>query len=222
MVARIGWLRAAVLGANDGLISTAALMVGVAAAEASRGSILVSGVAGLVAGAMSMAAGEYVSVSSQKDVETAELDREKFELAEYPEAELAELREIYVQRGLSEELAEQVAQALTAHDALGAHARDELGLTEAAAARPIEAAGASAVTFSAGAAIPLIVAVLSPQAVVGPAIAVATVLGLVGLGALGAWAGGAPMLRPVLRVTFWGLMALAVTALVGRLFGAVG
>ena len=221
VVARIGWLRAAVLGANDGLISTAALMVGVAAAEASRGSILVSGVAGLVAGAMSMAAGEYVSVSSQKDVEKAELDREKFELAEYPEAELAELREIYVQRGLSEDLAGQVAEALTAHDALGAHARDELGLTEAAAARPIEAAGASAVTFSAGAAIPLIVAVLSPQAVVGPAIAVATVLGLVGLGALGAWAGGAPMLRPVLRVTFWGLMALAVTALVGRLFGAV-
>lgn len=221
VVARIGWLRAAVLGANDGLISTAALMVGVAAAEASRGSILVSGVAGLVAGAMSMAAGEYVSVSSQKDVEKAELDRETFELAEFPEAELAELREIYVQRGLSPELAGQVAEALTAHDALGAHARDELGLTEAAAARPVEAAAASAVTFSAGAAIPLIVAVLSPQAVVGPAIAMAAVLGLVGLGALGAWAGGAPMLRPVLRVTFWGMLALGVTALVGRLFGAV-
>ena len=221
MVARIGWLRAAVLGANDGLISTAALMVGVAAAEASKGNILVTGVAGLVAGAMSMAAGEYVSVSSQKDVETAELERERAELTADPEAELAELREIYVRRGLSDDLAGQVAEALTARDALEAHARDELGLTEAAQAQPVQAALASAVTFSVGAAVPLLVAVLSPQSVVGPAIAVATVIGLVVLGALGAWAGGAPMLKAVLRVTFWGVMALAVTALVGRLFGAV-
>lgn len=221
MVERIGWLRAAVLGANDGLISTAALMVGVAAAEVSKGNILVSGIAGLVAGAMSMAAGEYVSVSSQRDVETAELDREKAELAADPEAELAELREIYVRRGLSETLAGQVAEALTAHDALGAHARDELGLTVEASARPVQAAVTSALTFSAGAAIPLLVAVISPQASVGIAIALATVAGLVALGALGAWAGKAPMLRPVLRVTFWGIVALAVTALVGRLFGGV-
>lgn len=220
-IARIGWLRAAVLGANDGLVSTAALMVGVAAAEAGKGSVLVSGVAGLVAGAMSMAAGEYVSVSTQADTEQAELAREQTELAADPVAEMEELQSIYRQRGLDAALARQVAEALTAHGALEAHARDELGLTAAAEAKPIQAAAASAVTFALGAALPLAVTALTPTPAVLPAVAVSTVLGLMVLGALGARAGGAPIAKSVIRVTFWGALALAVTAGVGRLFGAV-
>lgn len=221
-VARIGWLRAAVLGANDGLVSTAALMVGVAAAEAAKGGVLVSGVAGLVAGAMSMAAGEYVSVSTQADTEKAELGRERTELEADPAAELAELQSIYEHRGLDADLARRVAEALTAHDALEAHARDELGLTEAAGARPIQAAAASAVSFSIGAALPLIVTLASPEPLLLPLVGGTTLFGLAILGAMGARAGGAPITRSVLRVTFWGALALAVTAAVGRLFGAAG
>jgi VIT1/CCC1 family predicted Fe2+/Mn2+ transporter len=217
---RIGWLRAAVLGANDGIVSTAALVVGVAAAQSGRSAVLVAGLAGLVAGAMSMAAGEYVSVSSQADTERADLARERRELAEQPEAELRELQRIYVDRGLDEELALRVAQQLSAGDILTAHARDELGITEAMSARPIQAALASAATFAVGAALPLVVAAIVPEGAIIPLVATASLVCLAGLGALAAGAGGAGKLRGAVRVTFWSLIALAVTALVGRLFGA--
>lgn len=220
--ARIGWLRAAVLGANDGLVSTASLVVGVASAEASSRAVLVAGVAGLVAGAMSMAAGEYVSVSSQADTEQADLARERKELATDPEFELDELTGIYVKRGVSPELARQVAIDLTAKDALAAHARDELGFTDTSAARPLQAAVASAATFAAGAILPILIALLVPVQRVTTAVALGTVLGLVTLGATAAVTGGAPVGRSVVRVTFWGVLAMTATALAGRLFGASG
>jgi VIT1/CCC1 family predicted Fe2+/Mn2+ transporter len=217
---RIGWLRAAVLGANDGIVSTAALLVGVAAAEGTRSSTLVAGIAGLVAGAMSMAAGEYVSVSSQADTEKADLGRERRELAESPEAELDELQRIYIKRGLESGLARRVAEQLTAHDVLGAHAHDELGIIETQAARPIQAALASAATFSVGAALPLIIAVISPARSIIPAVSLGSLISLAVLGAVAAGAGGASRLRGSMRVTFWSALALALTATVGRLFGA--
>lgn len=218
---RIGWLRAAVLGANDGIVSTASLVVGVAAAEAERGAVLVAGVAGLVAGAMSMASGEYVSVSSQSDTERADLARERSELATMPEAELAELAGIYERRGLSPELARQVAAELTAGDGLAAHARDELGISDTTAARPVQAALASAATFAVGAALPLVVVWLVPPAALVAWVAATSLIFLAALGALAARAGGAPMGRAALRVTFWSALAMGATALVGRLFGAV-
>jgi vacuolar iron transporter family protein len=218
---RIGWLRAAVLGANDGIVSTASLIVGVAAASAARGDILVAGVAGLVAGAMSMAAGEYVSVSSQSDAEQADLARERAELATDPDFELAELASIYVARGIAPDLARQVAQQLTAKDALGAHARDELGISETMAARPIQAALASAVSFAAGAALPLLVVVFVSTAALIWATSIISLIGLAALGAISARLGGAPVWRAVARVTFWGAFAMAVTAAIGALFGAV-
>ena len=218
---RIGWLRAAVLGANDGVVSTASLVVGVAAADSGRGGVLVAGVAGLVAGAMSMAAGEYVSVSSQADTEKADLARETRELAQTPEHELEELRGIYVERGLDRELALRVAEQLTARGALTAHARDELGLTEMHAARPVQAALASALTFAAGAALPLVVAAVVPVERIILFVSGSTLVFLAGLGALAAGAGGAGRARGALRVTFWGALAMALTALVGRMFGAV-
>lgn len=216
---RIGWLRAGVLGANDGIVSTAALVVGVAAAESTRSSILLAGLAGLVAGAMSMAAGEYVSVSSQADTEKADLTRERRELSELPESELDELQGIYVQRGLDAGLARRVAEQLTAHDALAAHARDELGITETQTARPIQAAVASALTFSVGAALPLIVAVLAPPMHIIALVSAASLVSLAVLGTVAAHAGGASRLRGAVRVTFWSALALALTAAVGRLFG---
>jgi VIT1/CCC1 family predicted Fe2+/Mn2+ transporter len=217
---RIGWLRAAVLGANDGIVSTASLVVGVAAADASRASILVAGVAGLVAGAMSMAAGEYVSVSSQADTEKADIARERRELAESPEHELRELQSIYVRRGLDPQLAGKVAEQLMAGDALAAHARDELGISEILAARPVQAALASAATFAVGAALPLLTAVLVPGNV-SLAVSATSLFFLATLGGLAAQAGGAGVLRGALRVTFWGALAMALTAGVGRLFGTV-
>jgi len=216
---RVGWLRAAVLGANDGLLSTASLIVGVAAAEASRSSVLVAGVAGLVAGAMSMAAGEYVSVSSQSDTERADLERERIELATDGEHERAELASIYVGRGLDPQLANQVATQLMERDALGAHARDELGISEALSARPVQAAIASAATFAAGAALPLLVVLATPLRWIAWAVSGSSMIFLVLLGALSAYAGGAPMLRSITRVTFWGALAMALTAGVGALFG---
>lgn len=219
--AHIGWLRAAVLGANDGLISTSSLVVGVASAQAERGPVLLTALAGLVAGALSMAAGEYVSVSSQADTEQADLARERGELATQPEAEHRELTGIYQQRGLTPELAAEVATQLMAHDALGAHARDELGLSELTLARPLQAALASAGSFAAGAALPLLVVLLLPVGVVVPATIGASLLLLAALGALAARLGGARPLRGALRVTFWGAVAMAATALVGRLFGTV-
>lgn len=216
---RIGWLRAAVLGANDGIVSTASLVLGVAAAEASRSAVLIAGVAGLVAGAMSMAAGEYVSVSSQADTERADLARERGELAANPEAERRELQQIYMQRGLTAELSLEVAQQLMARDALGAHARDELGITEAQTARPIQAALASAATFSVGAALPLVITILSPTARVIEFVTIGSLLCLALLGAVAAHAGGASRVRGAARVTFWSALALAVTAIVGRVFG---
>jgi VIT1/CCC1 family predicted Fe2+/Mn2+ transporter len=218
---RIGWLRAAVLGANDGIVSTASLLVGVAAAGTSRSNVLIAGIAGLVAGAMSMAAGEYVSVSSQSDTEKADLEREKGELAATPEAELAELQGIYVDRGLDPQLAMRVAQQLTAHGALPAHARDELGMSDMTAARPIQAALASAATFSVGAALPLVTAALLPFGSVILAVFALSLVFLAALGMLAARAGGASILRGALRVTFWGALAMLITALVGRMFGAV-
>ncbi|WP_297511181.1 VIT family protein [uncultured Caulobacter sp.] len=220
-VSRIGWLRAAVLGANDGIVSTAALIVGVAAAQATRGPIVLAASAGLVAGAMSMAAGEYVSVASQADSESADLARERLELETQPEAELEEMTAIYVARGLTPDLARQVAVQLNAGDALAAHARDELGISEHLTARPVQAALTSATTFAVGAVMPLLVAILAPLPVILPVVTVATLIFLAVLGALGAWAGGAPPLKPMLRVTFWGALALAATALIGKLFGAV-
>ena len=219
-VERIGWLRAAVLGANDGIVSTASLIVGVAAAEASKGSILLTGAAGLVAGAMSMAAGEYVSVSSQADSEAADLGRERAELATLPAQELAELTAIYVARGLEPDLAAQVAQQLTAKDALGAHARDELGISPHTTARPVQAALASAATFAVGAALPIGAVMLAPPELTVSIVAGSTLVFLALLGAVGARAGGAGIWRAMSRVTFWGALALAVTAGVGRIFGA--
>jgi VIT1/CCC1 family predicted Fe2+/Mn2+ transporter len=218
-MSRIGWLRAAVLGANDGIVSTSSLILGVAASGAASRSILIAGVAGLVAGAMSMAAGEYVSVSSQADTENADLERERQELATQPEAEQAELTAIYVDRGLAPELAAQVATQLMAHDALGAHARDELSITETVTARPVQAALASAVTFALGAALPLLVVLLAPLSVLIWAVAISSLLFLALLGSLAAAAGGSPMLRAAVRVTFWGALAMALTAAVGALFG---
>lgn len=217
-VDRIGWLRAAVLGANDGLVSTASLVVGVAAAATGHGGILIAGVAGLAAGAMSMAAGEYVSVSSQSDTEKADLAREAVELAGDHEAETRELAGIYVGRGVAPDLATEVARQMMAHDALGAHARDELGISDITTARPIQAALTSAITFSAGAALPLVVAAVAPLDTLAIWVAVSALLGLAVLGALGARAGGAPVGRSVLRVVFWGALAMAITAGVGRLF----
>lgn len=217
---RIGWLRAAVLGANDGIVSTASLLVGVAAADTSRANILIAGVAGLVAGAMSMAAGEYISVSSQSDTEKADLGRETRELAQMPERELAELQGIYVKRGLDPGLALQVAQQLTAHDALAAHARDELGIIEIHVARPTQAALASAATFTAGAAAPLLVAAIVPIALLIPFVAGSSLVVLGVLGALAAGAGGAPPIRGSVRVMFWSTLAMGLTALVGKVFGA--
>lgn len=221
IVDRIGWLRAAVLGANDGIVSTASLIVGVAAASATRGDIIVAGVAGLVAGAMSMAAGEYVSVSSQADAEQADLARERSELANDPEFELAELTAIYAARGVSPDLARQVALQLTEKDALAAHARDELGISEVLAARPIQAALASAVSFAGGAAIPLLVVLVAPTAALIWATSIVSLIGLAALGAISARTGGAPISRAVARVTFWGAIAMGVTAAIGALFGAV-
>ena len=216
---RIGWLRAAVLGANDGIVSTSSLVLGVAASGAAPKSILIAGVAGLVAGAMSMAAGEYVSVSSQADTENADLARERQELAATPEAEHAEMTAIYVERGLEPELASQVATQLMAHDALGAHARDELGISEMVTARPVQAALASAATFAVGAALPLLVVLLAPQPALIWAVAISSLLFLALLGALAAVTGGSPVLRATARVTFWGALAMALTAGVGALFG---
>lgn len=211
-VTRMGWLRAAVLGANDGIVSTASLIVGVAAAAATKQPVL-------VAGAMSMGAGEYVSVSSQADTEAADLQRETEELATTPDRELDELTGIYRARGLTPELARQVAEQLTAHDALGAHARDELGLADMHRARPVQAALTSAATFAVGAALPLLVAFLVPLGQMAVAVSVASLLFLMLLGAIGAKAGGAPMLPGVLRVTFWGVAAMAATYAIGHLFG---
>ena len=218
---RIGWLRAAVLGANDGIVSTASLVVGVAAAQSGREGVLVAGVAGLVAGAMSMAAGEYVSVSSQSDTEKADLARERKELKESPESELQELRGIYVQRGLDADLALRVAEQLTAGGALAAHARDELGLTEVHTARPVQAALASSASFAAGAALPLLIAWVVPTGQIIAIVSASTLVLLAALGSLAAGVGGAGMVRGALRVTFWGALAMALTAGVGRLFGHV-
>lgn len=221
LVSRIGWLRAAVLGANDGIVSTASLIIGVAAAGAGRGEVLVAGTAGLVAGAMSMAAGEYVSVSSQADTEAADLDREERELEANPEAELAELATIYERRGLSPSLARQVATELSQEDALAAHTRDELGIIDHSIARPVQAALTSAITFTVGAALPLALVAIIPVARLVPAVAIASLIFLGVLGAIGARAGGAPVARATLRVTFWGALAMAATAGIGSLVGAV-
>jgi len=221
LVSRIGWLRAAVLGANDGIISTASLIVGVAAAAAKQNDVLIAAVAGLAAGAMSMAAGEYVSVSSQSDTEQADLARERKELSEHPEFELDELASIYVKRGVDAALARQVAQQLMAKDALTAHARDELGISEISTARPVLAAVTSAAMFSAGAAMPILMVVVSPAGVLVPIVSAASLGFLALLGAIGAMTGGANVLRATARVTFWGAFAMALTAGIGRLFGTV-
>jgi vacuolar iron transporter family protein len=216
---RIGWLRAAVLGANDGILSTASLVVGVAAAHAARGDILIAGSAGLVAGAMSMAAGEYVSVSSQADTERADLERERLELENDLEFERKELAGIYVERGLDPALAMEVADQLMAHDALGAHARDELGLTEIHTARPIQAALWSAITFAVGASLPLILALLTPQSGLIPVVAAGSLLSLALLGSLAARTGGAKVALGAARVTVWGALAMIATLGIGSLFG---
>lgn len=216
---RTGWLRAAVLGANDGIVSTASLVLGVAAAGADTRAVLVAGVAGLVAGAMSMAAGEYVSVSSQSDTESADLARERRELAENPEQEHAELVSIYVARGLDHSLASSVATQLTQHDALAAHARDELGISATLAAKPVQAALASAGTFALGAALPLVMVLLLPAPALMWGLAGSSLVFLALLGVLAARAGGAPVLASTMRVTFWGALAMALTAAVGAVFG---
>lgn len=216
---RIGWLRAAVLGANDGIVSTASLIMGVVAAEASRGNVLIAGVAGLVAGAMSMAAGEYVSVSSQSDTEKADLNRERRELEMNPEFEHRELAQIYVKRGLDNALAAQVAEQLMQHDALGAHARDELGISEIHTARPVQAALTSAATFAVGASLPLLALLIAPQNLIMTFVAGSSLICLGLLGSVAARAGGANLLVSATRVTFWGAMAMALTAGVGALFG---
>ena len=220
-VSRVGWLRAAVLGANDGIVSTASLIVGVAAAGAARPEVLLAGVAALVAGAMSMAAGEYVSVSSQSDTERADLTRESAELKSQPELERLELADIYIRRGLDPDLALNVADQLMAKDELASHARDELGISDLSTARPLQAAFASAITFSVGAAAPLLVVPIAPQAWLVPLVAIVSVACLALLGVLGARAGGAPVARSVLRVTFWGILAMVLTAGIGKLFGTV-
>ncbi len=219
LVDRVSWLRAAVMGANDGIVSVASIIVGVAAADPSERAVLIAGAAGLAAGAMSMAAGEYVSVSSQADLEAADIARERQALIDDPVGEEVELAEIYQERGLSPETAAMVARELTQKDALATHVREELGLSESQAAQPLLAAVTSAVTFSVFAAIPLIAAVLAPQAVLIPTVVVVTLIALAGLGALGAKAGGAALLPATVRVVFWGGLAMAVTALVGWLFG---
>jgi VIT1/CCC1 family predicted Fe2+/Mn2+ transporter len=221
LVSRIGWLRAAVLGANDGIVSTASLIVGVASASTESGPILVAGFAGMVAGAMSMAAGEYVSVSSQADTEAADLARERHELETQPEAELEELTQIYIKRGLTPVFARQVAVQLTAGNALDAHARDELGIVEHMAARPVEAALTSALTFAVGAALPLTLVVISPIEMLIYIVSAASLAFLALLGAVGAKAGGANVFKATLRVTFWGAAAMALTAGVGWMFGTV-
>lgn len=221
LIERIGWLRAAVLGANDGLISTSSLILGVAAASTARQEILIAGVAGLIAGAMSMAAGEYVSVSSQADTEEADMARERHELATQPEEELDELAAIYEQRGVQSDLARQVAEQMMAKDALEAHARDELGLASHVMARPVQAAFTSAATFTSGAALPLIVAWLSPAGAIVWCVGIACLVGLAALGAIGARAGGAGMLKPTFRVVFWGAVAMASTGIIGALVGRV-
>lgn len=218
-VQHLGWLRAAVLGANDGIISTASLMMGIAAAQTSSHAVLLTGVAGLVAGALSMAAGEYVSVRSQADTEAADIERETQELAAHPAAELRELTEIYIARGLERELAHQVAVKLTEHDALLSHARDELGIVEFLQARPLQAALTSAATFAAGASIPLVVAVLVPEQYLIPAIAGSSLISLALLGGLAAKVGGASRIRGAARVCIWGALAMALTGIAGHLFG---
>jgi VIT1/CCC1 family predicted Fe2+/Mn2+ transporter len=220
LIARVGWLRAAVLGANDGLLSTGSLVLGVAAASAGKGSILVTAVAGLVAGAMSMAAGEYVSVSSQSDTEAADLAREKAELKADPDAEHSELAALYEARGVEPTIARTVATQLMAKDALSAHAHDELGISEATTARPIQAALASAGSFSIGAALPLLIVLVAPERLLSPFVAVSSLAFLAGLGAVGAKAGGAKVLPATLRVMFWGALAMGTTAGIGKLFGA--
>ncbi len=217
---RIGWLRASVLGANDGVVSVASILVGVAASGAAQQTILLTGVAALVAGAMSMAAGEYVSVQSQADTEAADLARERAELAADPAHELAELAAIYASRGLDKALALQVAQQLMAGDALAAHARDELGITETLRARPLQAALASAAAFAVGAVVPIVAALLTPRAWIGVVTTASTLVVLAALGAVAAYAGGAGMAKGAVRVVFWGALAMAITAGVGRLFGA--
>lgn len=221
LVARIGWLRAAVLGANDGIVSTASLIVGVAAAATGRQEIILAGAAGLVAGAMSMAAGEYVSVSSQADTERADIAREREELATNPVFEHAELAQIYEQRGVAPATASQVASQLMAHDALGAHSRDELGISAMTTARPVQAAFTSAATFTTGAALPLAIVLVAPRPALVIAVSLASLAFLALLGAIGARAGGAPVMKAVVRVTFWGAFAMAVTASIGRLVGTV-
>lgn len=218
-VSRSGWLRAAVLGANDGIVSVSSLIVGVAAAGTNSHGIMLAGLAGLTAGAMSMAAGEYVSVSSQSDIERADIKRERAALRENPHVELEELIAIYEHRGLTPETAKLVAHELTEHDALGAHIRDELGLSDVHAANPVQAAIASAATFSVAGAVPLLAALIAPAGQVIPVVLIVTLIALAVLGALGARAGGAPMARAVLRVVIWGAFAMALTALIGRLFG---
>jgi VIT1/CCC1 family predicted Fe2+/Mn2+ transporter len=219
LASRVSWLRAAVLGANDGIISTASLIVGVAAATPERSPMLVAGIAGLVAGAMSMAAGEYVSVSSQADSESADLSRERRELETQPEFELNELADIYVSRGVEKGLALQVASQLMAKDAIGVHAREELGISELTAARPVQAAITSAITFAAGAALPLLVTAVAPLGSLIWVVSGLTIVFLAMLGAVGAWAGGASLMIAAARVTFWGAMAMGATALIGKLIG---
>ena len=216
---RIGWLRAAVLGANDGIVSTASLVLGVAAAGVEPKAILITGVAGLVAGSMSMAAGEYVSVSSQSDTEKADIEKERLELVAQPDHERDELAAIYVARGLDAATATSVAKQLMAHDALGAHSRDELGISEAMSAQPVQAAMASAASFAIGAALPLLVVFMSPQPTLGAAVAVSSLVFLAGLGSIAARAGGSSVMNSALRVTFWGALAMAITYGVGALFG---
>lgn len=218
-IGRTGWLRAAVLGANDGIISTASLIVGVAAAATPLSAVITAGVAGMIAGSMSMAAGEYVSVSSQSDTESADLTRERRELSDDPEAETNELAQIYVRRGVEPKMARQVAEQLMARDALAAHARDELGITDTTKPKPIQAAVASAASFAVGAALPILAMLISPQNLLVPAVSGASLLFLALLGALGAKAGGAVIVKPTLRVAFWGALAMAITAGVGALVG---
>lgn len=219
LVKRIGWLRASVLGANDGIVSTASLIIGVASASVGQNEILIAGVAGMVAGAMSMAAGEYVSVSSQSDTEQSDLSRERKELVEQPEAELDELTQIYVARGVEEPLAREVSMQLMKKDALAAHARDELGISEITAARPIQAAFSSAGSFTVGAILPLVTALICPANILVPAVSIASLAFLALLGAIGAKAGGANLIKATTRVTFWGALAMALTAGIGAIFG---
>jgi VIT1/CCC1 family predicted Fe2+/Mn2+ transporter len=221
LISRIGWLRAAVLGANDGLISTSSLIIGVAAASAGKGEIIIAGVAGIIAGAISMAAGEYVSVCSQSDTENADLARELKELEEDPESEIDELAQIYEQRGLDKNLAQEVAIQLTKKDALLAHARDELGISDLTKARPLQAAGASALTFAIGAILPLLIALISPLNIITLTVSTASIISLSLLGIIGAKLGKASIWRACIRVTFWGIFAMAFTAIIGKLFGAV-